>query len=198
MLEEEEGEAEDPEEDEVVEPAVPDCHPDQAPTLEMEFEDEMQVESYWRIEAAAAEAACKDDQPKEETCDDEDDEKNAKTENKEGEDEQISKIQAKSNKKTEKATRKKEEEKGNIEAKADKKTEKATKEKEKEKGNIEAKADKKTEKKGKTDQDGKGKQHELEEESNVPFVQDLVSDDDKKKDESRGTFKDWWAGIEGM
>ena len=73
---EEEGEAEDPEEDEVVEPAVPDCHPDQAPTLEMEFEDEMQVESYWRIEAAAAEAACKDDQPKEETCDDEDDEKN--------------------------------------------------------------------------------------------------------------------------
>ena len=108
----------------------------------------------------------------------------------------IRKVRIKSDKKTENATRKKEEEKGKIEAKADKKTEKATRKKEEEKG--------------KTDQDGKGKQKkvvsepkslgsnqevkerdgELEEESKMPYVECLVSGDDKKNDESRGTFKD--------
>ena len=199
-METEEAEAEEAEEDEIVEPeGEGKVDPDQAETLEMEEEWVKGVESFWRIDPMFNRGTS----PKEEKCDDEKkiEAKGANGDAQKGEEMQKDEENMTEEGKTGKTSKEKKEKKSKKDTK-DKDRKNATDGGDAEKNDV-MKTDATAEsRKQKRQNDPKNvpserkpmkteeKQEHREEEANIPFLEDLVSDEDKKDDESRGTFKD--------
>lgn len=215
-METEEAEAEEAEEDEIVEPeGEGKVDPDQAETLEMEEALELEeafmssLESFWRIDPMFERGTS----PKEEKCDDE---KKIETKGADGDAQKGEEMQKDEENMTEEGeTGKKSKDKKEKKSKKDKKDKDrkdATDGGDAEKNDV-MKTDAPAEsRKQERQKDPKNvpserkpmkteeKQVHREEESKIPFVEDLVSDEDEKDDESRGTFKDggdWGQGDVG-